>query len=76
MTAGAFVVVLDQPRDRRWMRLIDEPYVDSVAEGLSMPPRVVVRLTADVSVERADEIADAFRAQLDGEPVTVEFRPT
>ncbi|WP_159079439.1 hypothetical protein [Plantactinospora sp. BC1] len=58
------------------MRLIAEPYVDSVAEGLSMPPRVVVRLRPDVSAEQADEIADAFRAHLDGEPVTVETRPT
>jgi hypothetical protein len=74
MSRGAYVVVLHQPRDRRWTELTAKPYVDTVAEGLSLPPQVVVRLTPDVTAERAQRIADEFRSRLDGEPVTVEFR--
>jgi hypothetical protein len=71
---GTFVIVLHHPRGRRWTELVGEPYVDQVAEGLSLPPWVVIRLTEDVTSDQAQVIAEAFMARLDGEPVTVEFR--
>jgi hypothetical protein len=72
--AGAFVIVLHHPRRRRWIELVGSPYVDSVVERLSPPPWVVVRLAEHVNADQAQEIAEAFMARLDGEPVTVEYK--
>jgi hypothetical protein len=71
---GAFLIVLHHPRGRRWIELVGEPYVDNVVERLSPPPWVVVRLADHVNADQAQEIAEAFMARLDGEPVTVEYR--
>jgi hypothetical protein len=73
MTRGSFAIVLHQPASPAWMELIHEPYVESIAEGLSLPPQVVVRLKPDVTAEQTAQIADAFRARLDGDVVTVQF---
>jgi hypothetical protein len=75
MTAGTYCIVLHQPRDRRWEDLLNEWYVETVSEGLSLPPQVVIRLKPHVTADQANAIADEFRARLDGESVTVESRP-
>jgi len=74
MTTRTYCIVLHQPRDRRWEELLNEWYVETVAQGLSLPPQVVIRLKHDVTADQANTIADEFRARLDGEPVTVELR--